>query len=185
MLQEFWAQLTVLQIGTAVLSFLAGFLVRGFTYTAKERADVQQRNFVNARELAGLQQDRFNELSVALEAYAAEKGKPTVKDFAAISRAAQNYLYQQQITADAILSDKVDAVSRDNTLMPRLIDTAEKTIPKLYVTLHDIAKANDLIYPIEFKRENYESIYAAVEKFGALGPRDAKLPVANTRPARA
>jgi hypothetical protein len=182
MLESILAQITTGQVAIAFVSFMAGFLVRTFVFTAKERADYRQDNFVNAKEFAAAQQTAFNDLMIAFETYATTDGKPTVKEFAAISRAAQNYLYQQQLTADAILSGKVDPVSRDNTLMPKLIETTERVIPRIYETLHKIAQRNSLDYPIEFKRENYESIYAAVEKYGSAVRRSATPPAANSPP---
>lgn len=158
--------LTVSQVLIAFLSFVVGFFTRSFTYTAKERADVNQVKFSNARDLAALQHQRFDELMAIFSTYALRVGKPTMMEFAAISRAAQNFLYQQQLIADAILSGRVDTVSRDSTLLPNIIETAERVIPKIYETLQEIAEENGIAYPVEFRRENYENIYAVVEKFG-------------------
>jgi hypothetical protein len=170
------------QVALACASFGVGYFVRSYTLSAKERSDVNQVAFVNAKELASLQNQRFNELMETFAEYAGASDKPTVKEFAALNRVAQDYLYQQQLTADAILSGKVDKVTRDNTLMPKLVETAERIIPKVYATLHDIADQNGIDYPIDFKRENYESIYSAVEKYGRLDRRNPVAPVASPPP---
>lgn len=138
-----------------------------------ERANLGQLKSQRAADLANLQNERTVELLTALAEYSQRSGRPTLSEFLTISAAANKFLYQQKVVADAVLADRVDATSRDNTLVPSLIETAERLIPKIYETLKEIAEKNNLPYPDDFKRENYEGIYSAVERCGNLGPARA------------
>lgn len=165
-----------------ILTFIAGALLSRFTMSKAERTSSLQVKSQQAAALAGLQNDRSIELMTALAAYARKKTKPTLKDFLSVSSAANRFLYQQKVIADAIMAGTVDPVSRDNTLMPSLIETAERLIPRIYGDLKEIAEKNKLPYPDDFKRENYEGIYSAVEKYGDCVPVRASRPRAANRP---
>ncbi len=159
-------------------TFVAGLLATRFTMTKSERANADQAKFSLARELAKSRHEAYLDLKSALAIYVGKKGRPTLKEFVDISGKAQTYLYQQKLIADAILSEKIDPVSRDETLVPSLCETVQKSIPSIYETLKDIAAKNDLPYPEEFERSNYQSIYSAVERYA---PHAALMPAkANT-----
>lgn len=150
-----------------VIMFILGFLTSRFTMSKTDRLAAAQTKFSVARELSLNQNTAYQQFAVALAEYASsKKKKPTISDFMKISVAGQNFLYQQRLVADAILSDKVDDVSRDKTLIKSLKDTAERTIPKIYETLKEIADKNGLPQPDQFKKSDYQSIYDAVEKYG-------------------
>lgn len=154
-----------INIWLPILTFIAGAALSRFTMSKEGRTAALQAKSQQAATLGNLQNDRTIELLAALSAFADKKGKPSLKDFIAISTPANRFLYQQKLIADAVLAGTVDSTSRDNTLMPSLKETAERLIPRIYADLKEIADKNGLPYPDDFKRENYEGIFAAVKKY--------------------
>jgi hypothetical protein len=151
-----------------IATFVLGFFTSRLTMTKKERKDVQQKQFENSKALMEAQFARFQEFSAALNKYVSKAGEPTLDDFFEISTVGERYFYQQQVTSDAILAGNVDQQSRDNTLVPRILETAKKSLPTFYEVLQKIAKKKGFEYNGVLKRENYASIYQVVEKYGKL-----------------
>ena len=151
-----------------IATFLLGFFASRWTMTKKERKDVQQKQFENSKDLMAAQLARFQEFSAALKKYVDKDGEPTLDDFFEISTVGERYFYQQQVTSDAILSGNVDQNSRDNTLVPKICETVDKSLPAFYEVLQNIAKKRGFEYQGVLKRQNYESIYRVVEKYGKL-----------------
>lgn len=151
-----------------IATFLLGFFTSRFTMSKKERADIGQTNFENAKALMEAQNTTFQEFSASLHKYANKKGKPSLTDFFDISTAGEKYFYQQKITCDAILAGKVDNNSRDNTLVPKIRESVERTLPDFYRTLQSIAEKREIEYEGRLVRSNYESLYLVVEKYGSL-----------------
>jgi hypothetical protein len=151
-----------------IITFVCGFFVSRFTLTKKERKDVEQTQFENAKQLMESQHDRFQEFSLALTKYVGKDGEPALDDFYEIATVGERYFYQQKITADAILSGRVDSNSRDSTLVPKITETVEKTLPTFYEVLQKIAKKKHFPYHGKLERRNYESLYAVVEKYGGI-----------------
>lgn len=147
------------------VTFFLGFFARTFVMSAADRAANKRAKFEMSKKLADDQNEAFQKLGRALTEYASEKTKPTLQDFFAISGPAQNYLYQQKATADAILADMVDKQTRDATFVPKLTETADIVIPKVYATLKGIAEKHELPYTDQFDRANYQSIFDVVEKY--------------------
>jgi hypothetical protein len=152
----------IVPIGT----FVAGWFGARFTMTKKERRDFEQKQFENGRDLMAAQHEKYREFAMALSQYINKEGEPTLDDFFKIATAGDTYLYQQKIVGDAILSGKVDTLSRDNTLVPSISETVKKTIPQYYQVLQSIAKKRNYEYHGAYKRENYESLISVVEKYG-------------------
>ncbi len=152
------------------VTFIAGWFGARFTMSKKERKDFEQKQFENGRDLMVAQHEKFQEFTAALSTYVAKKGEPTFDDFVKIATIGETYLYQQKIVSDAILAGKVDEKARDNTLVPSVIETVQKTIPQYYSVLQSIAKKRGFEYHGEFKRQNYESLFLVVEKYGAQLP---------------
>lgn len=158
-------------IAIPVLTFLMGFFASRFTLSKAERLTHENAQFALSKQMAESQNQAYTRLMQALTKYVGDKDRPPlIDDFFAISGPAQDYLFQQKMVADAILSNKIDAQSRDATFIPKLTETADKVIPTAYATLKKIADKHGLPYPAEFERANYQSIFDAVEKFGRLGP---------------
>lgn len=149
-----------------ILTFVLGFFVSRLTMTKKERKDVAQTQFENAKGLMESQHERFREFTTALKKYVDKTDPPTLDDFFEIATIGEKYFYQQRITSDAILAGAVDAVSRDNTLVPGIAETVNKSLPTFYEVLQSIARRKGFEYHGELKREDYESLYLVVEKYG-------------------
>lgn len=150
-----------------IITFVLGFLVSRFTMTLKERKDYEQKLFENGRGLMEAQNSRFQEFAAALQKYLNKMGEPTLDDFFEISTVGEKYFYQLKISSDAVLSDNVPADVRNNTLVPGIKEAVTKSLPTFYSTLQAIAKKKNIAYTGELKRENYESMYAVVEKCGS------------------
>jgi hypothetical protein len=136
-----------------------------FTMTKKESKDYKQTLFENGQDLMQKQNDRFQEFTAALQKYILNCESPTLDDFIKLSTVGEKYFYQQQITSDAILSGKVDRRTRDDTLVPRIKETVEKSLPAFYEELQKISEKNGFGYKGTLQRKNYESIYSVVEKY--------------------
>jgi hypothetical protein len=151
-----------------IATFVLGFFTSRFTMSKKERADISQKEFENAKTLMEAQNSTFQEFAATLHKYANKKGRPSLTDFFDISTAGEKYFYQQRITCDAILAGKVDAASRDNTFVPKIRESVQRTLPDFYKTLSSIAEKRDIEYEGKLVRSNYESLYLVVEKYGNL-----------------
>lgn len=149
-----------------ILTFFLGFFARTFVMSAADRAANKRAKFELSKKLADDQNAAYQKLMDALTKFASKKTKPKLEDFFSISGPAQNYLYQQKATADAIMADMVDPQSRDGTFVPKLTETADKVIPAVYQKLKEIADKHGLPHTDQFDRANYQSIFDVVEKFG-------------------
>lgn len=148
-----------------IITFVLGFVVSRFTMTLKERKDWEQKLFENGRGLTEAQNSRFQEFAAALHKYLNKAGEPTLDDFFEISTVGEKYFYQLKISSDAVLSGSVPADVRDNTLVPGIREAVTKSLPAFYSTLQAIAAKKKIRYSGELRRENYESMYAVVEKY--------------------
>lgn len=154
------------EVWLPIATFLLGFFVRTFTLSKADRELNERSKFALSKELADSQNDAYQKLMKALTEFASEATKPSLADFFSICGPAQDYLYQQKLTADAVMAGRVDNQSRDATFVPKLVETADVVIPKTYTTLKKIADKHGLPYPEQFDRANYQSIFDVVEKFG-------------------
>jgi hypothetical protein len=152
------------------VTFVLGWFGARLSMTKKERKDFEQKQFENGRDLMLAQHGKFQEFAAALAKYVNKEGEPTFSDFLEIATVGETFLYQQRVTSDAILADKVDSQSRENTLVPSIVETLQKTLPNYYKVLQSIAKKRGFEYDGKLKRENYESLYIVVEKYGRQLP---------------
>jgi hypothetical protein len=113
--------------------------------------------------------DRFQEFTAALTKYNAKVAPVTFDDFMEIATAGEKYFYQQKIISDAIMSGKVDSRSRDDTLVPSIAETINKSLPAFYQILQSIAQKKGFEYKGKLERKNYESLYRVVETYGRQG----------------
>ncbi|MGA2313661.1 MAG: hypothetical protein ABSF87_15015 [Xanthobacteraceae bacterium] len=155
-------------IGIPIVTFVLGFFASRWTMTKKERKDVEQKQFENSAELMTAQLNLYQEFTAALTKYNDKVGAVTFDDFYAIATTGEKYFYQQKIISDAILSGRVDNNARDNTLVPSIVQTVNKSLPAFYKTLQSIAQKKNFEYHGELRREDYESLYRVVEKYGKL-----------------
>ncbi|MEP0320891.1 hypothetical protein [Bauldia litoralis] len=151
-----------------IATFILGFLVSRLTMTKKEKSDVAQKIFENSRDLMIAQQERYQEFTAVFQKYINKSGSPDLNDFLSIATVGEKYFYQLKIISDAILSGKVDKESRDNTLVPRIVECINGNLPTYYETLRKIARRSGFPYSGELKRENYLSLYRVAEKYGNL-----------------
>ena len=150
-----------------IATFFVGFFASRFTLSKEARLSHEAGQFALSKEMAESQHNSYTELMSALTQFVSEKGKErSIDDFIALSVPVQNYLFQQKMVADAILSNKIDPQSRDATFVPQLGETANKVIPKAYSNLKKIADRHELAFPEHFERANYQSIFDVVEKYG-------------------
>ncbi len=153
----------------SMITFVLGFLTSRFTMTKKERKDIEQKNFENAKDLAEKQNERFQDFATTLKKYISNKPNTTFDDFYSIATSGERYFYQQAITCEAIISGKVDPGFRDQTLVPKVRETVEKSLPTFYDILNEIAKEKGFAYDGKLVRKNYESLYQVAEKYPMLG----------------
>ena len=150
-------------VGVPIATFVLGFFTSRFTMTKKERKDHQQTLYENASDLAEKQKVAYTEFTDALATYISAD-EPRVEDFLAIATSGDRYFSQLKMTAEAILSDNVDPIIRDETLIPALKEAIEKSLPAYYEALIEISRKRNIDYSGDLSRSNYESIYSAVEK---------------------
>ena len=159
------------KFGVPFATFVLGFLTSRFTMSKKERADTSRAAFQDTRALMERQEQTFQAYASAINSYLTATSDSEVDHFLSIATTGETYFYQLKIACDAILSGNVDEVSRDNTLLPKIREATLETIPQHYETLKDISKKKKFNYSGELRRENYRSLYATIEKFGATPER--------------
>lgn len=147
-----------------IVTFIAGFALSRFSMTKAERREDSNRSFKLAESLMEKMEATFQEFAAALKTYI-DSGTPTFDHFYAISTSGEKYLYQVKITCDAILTENVDPIVRDETLVPKIKDCANRTLPDLYATLQHIAEKKGFEYSGKLQREKYLSIYTVAEKY--------------------
>jgi hypothetical protein len=152
-------------IGLPIATFVAGFITSRFTLSRKDKKDLEQDNYENSVKLAELNDNAYTNYTAAIKAYVGKKAV-TLDDFVLIATTGDKYFSQAAMLASAILSDKVDIAVRDNTLLAKVRDVAERTLPKHYETLQGIARTKGWPYVGELRRQDHEAIFAVVEKFG-------------------
>jgi hypothetical protein len=155
-----WTQLVI-----PMITFVLGFAASRFTLSKKERKDVEQANYLNAKALVEAHDKAFQSYAAALGAYETAP-EASFSLFLDIATAGEAYFYQARLTSDAILSDKVDHKVRDNTLVPKICAIARETLPQHYEVMREIANRKGYDYQGELLRENYESIFEVVERYG-------------------
>jgi hypothetical protein len=157
-----WIQLVI-----PIITFLLGFAASRFTLSKKERKDVEQANYLNAKVLVEAHDKAFQAYAAALGAYEAAP-ETSFSLFLDIATTGEAYFYQARLTSDSILSDKVDRRVRDSTLAPKICAIARETLPQHYEVMREIAGKKGYDYMGELRRENYESIFEVVERYGRL-----------------
>lgn len=164
-----WLDAATIKVAIPILTFVLGFFASRWTMTKKERKDLEQTEFENGKELMTARFDRFQEFATALAKYSGKASPVTFDDFMEISVVGEKYFYQQKIVSDAILSGKVDGRSRDDTLVPSIKESIEKSLPTFYQVLQAIAAKKGFEYHGKLERKNYESLYRVVEVYGKQG----------------
>lgn len=154
--------------GPVVLAAALTFFAARVSFTKKEKADFEQTNYSNTMKLLEQHDAAYTKYTNAITTYA-EAQKPNFELFKEIATCGDIYFIQACLMCDAILSGKVDTHVRDNTLVPKIADIANRTLPRHYDTLRSIAKEKGWAYKGELRRKDYRSIFAVVEKFLPTG----------------
>jgi hypothetical protein len=162
------ATFTMIKDSAPIITFVLGFLTSRLFMTRKERADVSQKWFENSRSLMERQEETFQKYASAITSYLNCEKKDEIDYFISIATAGETYFYQLRIASDAIMSGHVTSSARDNTLIPKIKEATEKTLPEHYEVLNDIAAKKDFRYDGILERRNYASLYSVVEKYGHL-----------------
>jgi len=184
----------IISAGVPISTFIVGFLVSWLTLSKKDRLEHKQRLYQNAKDLAAKQESAYSDFTASLTDYnkyprRKQRGiaelvglslrsklrgirpaeinaeEVTMNMFINIATTGDNYFRALKNTAEAIMSNSVEAVIRDNTLIPMLKEAAEKTIPTYYEQLNKIAIKKGFSYKGELKRSNFKAIYNVTEKF--------------------
>lgn len=158
---------------TFVLGGICGFIATRLTMTASERSQHRQRIYDNAVKHMQEREKRYVEFCNAMRAYVNKQSSPTLDDFHSIATTGDLYFNELMIVADAILSRNIDRNSRDQNFVPAIVEALQKNIPLYYETLAKIATGLHVPYEREFKRSNFESLFAVAERYAS----SAVLPV--------
>lgn len=156
--------LSLWQVLIPIITFALGLITPRLTMTKKDRLDHKQTLYENAKELIEGQKLAFSEFTSALKAYH-DSTDPTLDDFYRIATSGDNYFRFMKMIAEAVMADMIQPYMQKETIIPMLKEAIEKTLPAYYAALRQIANKKGISYKGELKRENYQSIYAAVEKF--------------------
>jgi len=154
------------KVGAPIATFVAGFIANQLFLARKDRLTQSQNRFTNISSLLEKQEKSYNAYTQSLKSYMRPaKPKRTQKTFDEIATCGDNYFRALRNLADAVLAGNVSALVRDNTCIPLLREAAERSLPEHYQALSEIAQEQGFSYNGELRRENYEGIYVAVEKF--------------------
>lgn len=151
----------VIPIGT----FVAGFFVSRLTMTKKERKDHQDRQQKNADTYKKGLNDEYDNFTNALAAYAQMQEEPSWQDFLTISQAGERYFSQLQTIADATFAGTIPQALSYSTFSAAIKEAFERSIPKFYDVLGEIAAKREAAWKGEFRRANYDSIASYYEAF--------------------
>ena len=174
-----WSQLPswAVTLVASTLTFALGLLVPRFWMSKKERKDVEQANYANSVKLLDDHQAAYRGYTDAIAAYRAPATGGSFELFVAVAKAGDDYFRKARFTCDAILSDKVDHQHRDNTLVAHFERIVKSTLPEHYAFMQREAVKHGKDYRGELRRDDHQSIYVVVEKYGsllALGRPDPK-----------
>lgn len=156
-----------LKFAVPLATFAAGVVANQLFLARKDRLTQQQNRFTNIGALLEKQEKAYLDYTQSLLKYTAPpKSRRSKKAFDQIAVCGDNHFRVLRNVGDAILSGDVSALTRDNTCIPLLREAVERSLPEHYSALRAIAKEQDFAYNGELRRENYESIYVAVERYG-------------------
>ena len=104
--------------------------------------------------------------TAAISQYADAPSDDDLDHFLAIATTGDSYFNDLKIIADAILANNLDPQARDSTLIPKIKEAVESNLEDHYKTLKNIAKKKGFTFKGTLKRENYQSLYTVLEKYG-------------------
>jgi hypothetical protein len=152
------------------------FLATRFSKTSSERSQHRQKLYENGVALKQEREKRYGEFVGALSAACAKvknKEPLSLSDFTSVASSGDMYFNTVAIIADAVLDGKVNRSARE-TFVTSIVEALNKNIPVYYQTLGTLAGELGQEYFGEFRREKFENMYRAAEKFAG----SASLPKA-------
>lgn len=157
---ELWGKVLI-PIGTFVL----GFFVSRFTLSKKERFDVEAQKQARSQELTKARDEAFTAFTAALTKYANCANAPGLDEFSAIATTGEKYFTVVQMISDATLNSQLPQIAIKNTHLRTVKEVVERSLPKFFRTLQDIANAKQLKYNGVLRRADYESIFVVYDKY--------------------
>ncbi|HHQ4580170.1 TPA: hypothetical protein ACSP17_002395 [Aeromonas hydrophila] len=146
----------------ALFSFFAGFAVKTFFMTKKEREDIKCEKQDRSNRLESEVIEAGNEYSIALS-HLTQSGD--FNTFMSINNTGERYFNALNALACAIVSDTIDENSAINSHVHKLRSAYTKIIPEHYTVLRSLANKCNVPYNTIFKAENYRSIRVAINKY--------------------
>lgn len=145
-----------------------GYLTSRFTRTKAEKDIHSQRLFDNADRLRREKDKKYTDFCNELRnaAMRDSQGSLDLGDFHKLSQAGDLYFSELRNIADACLGGNVTKEAIRKSFYNPLKEAVEKSLPKYYETLNDIAHSLGHEYDFDLNQGNYQSIYEAVKRFG-------------------
>lgn len=156
---------------TFVLGILIGFITSRFTMSKSEKRNYEQRIYQNGIDHRSKKEALYLAFISAISTYNKRKRsgeKPDLDCFLAIATAGDRYFGELRMIADAIISNKIDKATRNNTFVPDIVEALQKNLSLYYETLQIIAVEIDHEYSGKYEPSNYQSLISVSEKYGKL-----------------
>jgi hypothetical protein len=133
--------------------------------TKEKRENHLAQLSAKGNKLLDNQRAAFQKFVSALHHYSIKDGLPNLDDFYQISTKGILYFNALNNMCNAIIANQVDAFTVPKSLMPKIKEDVERTLPVFYKTLQGIAQRCGTSYHGELKREDYEGLYSVYEKY--------------------
>ncbi|WP_420606535.1 hypothetical protein [Novosphingopyxis sp.] len=117
-------------------------LLGRFVLSQKDRNDNDQKRYENSRQLLADSATNATALQAAL-GKALKKANPGVDDVVTIMNAGAAYFANLQSMAQAILDGRVSESTRTQSLVPRIVDAMEKSLPAYYDALTRLSEGRN------------------------------------------
>lgn len=133
-------EISKIPYNVALVSFLGGFIVRGFTLSAKEKHDVEDGNYKYSLESQNQLQGKFELFnSEIINIQKKDKKKWSTSDRENFIRAGEDYLKELRSMCNSILADKLHKQfihgEHKYVIDPKNIDLYYKVVNKLEIHL--------------------------------------------------
>lgn len=158
--------LAILEKYLPVFTFFLGFFTSRFTMTKKERKDYQNTLQENANKYSKELDDTFSSFANALQKYI-QCSESSLNEFQNITITGEAYFSAMKRLCNAILEGNISKQAIEYDFCQRIKEFVEKNISLYYETLTCVAEKIGLPYSGSLKRENYESVYLAYDKYCA------------------
>jgi len=155
---------TIIKPLALITTFFLGVIFSRLTMTKKELNDADMERFKFSQDLLLRSTQAYGEFAQLL-AEGIQKEDFKLNDFYAISTKGHCYFLTMTTICDAILSGKTDEATLKNSLLPTIKDAANKSLPRFYTALRNIAEGQNIAYSGKLDWEDYQSIKKVCEKY--------------------